>query len=112
MPRFTYVVAIFRQTIVGTAAYFLTKKKIHISQWATHPQWQRRGIATQLVDHLEEIAIQAKVSLMTLWTVEESGNVPIFERLGFKSVEKKVSDIFQSTKGDLIHEVLMVKSIP
>jgi [ribosomal protein S18]-alanine N-acetyltransferase len=73
--------------IVAFCNYWLVTTELHILSIATHPDYRGKGIATQLLAHVLEVARSSGCSLATL-EVRRS-NVPaiaLYERAGFKTV--------------------------
>ena len=83
----TYV-AVHRQQVVGTASLLVERKFIHrgglvghIEDVAVHPKLRRRGVGTQLVEHLTEEARAAGCYKVILNCFPHL--VPFYERLGY-----------------------------
>lgn len=51
------------------------------------------------------------ITRLSLWCVEETGNVDLFERLGFKEDKREISQILRLKNGCFATEVNMVKVI-
>lgn len=107
----TRIVAEIDGTIVATVQYDLHADHIHVIGLAVHPDFQRKGIARQLLDW---ICIRAKnlgQSAVVLDTIRETGNVPLFEKLGFRVVHEEkatwcISDTYQE-----VHDVKLQRAI-
>lgn len=85
-PDLQSLIATFDDEVVGTVGYYVAGKQLHLMGLAVLPRWQRRGVARALIDRLKEIGRSDKCSYISLFTVAETGNVPVFERLGFRIV--------------------------
>lgn len=73
--------------VVAFCNYWLVTTELHILSIATHPDYRGKGIGTQLLAHVLDIASTTGCSLATL-EVRRS-NVPaiaLYERAGFKTV--------------------------
>ncbi|WP_417382799.1 GNAT family N-acetyltransferase [Gimesia sp.] len=97
--------------IVATVQYDLHADHIHVIGLAVHPDFQRKGIAGQLLDW---ICIRTKnlgQPAVVLDTIRETGNVPLFEKLGFRVVHEEkatwcISDTYQE-----VHDVKLQRAI-
>jgi glucosamine-phosphate N-acetyltransferase len=75
--------------IVGTATLLLERKFIHggskvghIEDVAVHPDFQRQGVGTALVEHATKVAQQAGCYKVVLDCFDPL--VPFYERMGFR----------------------------
>ncbi|MFB1070692.1 GNAT family N-acetyltransferase [Vibrio diabolicus] len=84
--------------LVGFIKVKLAGKTLNLSTLAVMPECRKRGVARSLI--LEAERMFSNVGLLSVWCVEQTGNVQIFEALGFKvveRVERVESDIFELT---------------
>ena len=73
--------------LVAFCNYWLVTTELHILALATHPDYRGRGIASQLLEHVLDVARGTGCSLATL-EVRRS-NIPaiaLYESAGFKTV--------------------------
>lgn len=94
-------------TIVGSVEYEVLDDQLSMMALAVHPEWRRRGIARLLITKLREIGRDHGVSRLTLWTIVETGNVLIFEQLGFRVVRVEQADLFESDQFEELEEAFM-----
>ena len=80
----SYIVAYVGDTLVGYAGLFYSAGDAHITNISTHPSWQGRGIATELMLDLCDLSIQSECTAMTL-EVRASNDVAqrLYRRFGF-----------------------------
>jgi len=86
--------------VVGYIIYELNKYKLSIVNFAVHPDFQRRGVATQMTAKLVgKLSTQRRTKILT--TVRESNlNVQLFLRsIGFKAIEI-IRELFDDTGED------------
>jgi GNAT superfamily N-acetyltransferase len=76
-----------------------------------HPDFRRRWVATALIQTLEQIARETSSKIIRLHTVRESGNVTIFERLGFAIESQDPTSLCESDLHSTLHEVAMSKEV-
>ncbi|MDF4335902.1 GNAT family N-acetyltransferase [Vibrio parahaemolyticus] len=79
--------------LVGIIKARLSGKTLNLSTLAVMPECRKRGIARSLI--LEAGRMFSNSDLLSVWCVEQTGNVEIFEALGFKVAERVESDIFE-----------------
>lgn len=107
----TRLVAEIDDTIVATVQYDLHADHIHVIGLAVHPDFQRKGIARHLLDW---ICIQAKnlgQPAVVLDTIRETGNVPLFETLGFRVVHEETATWCVSETYQEVHDVKLERSV-
>jgi GNAT superfamily N-acetyltransferase len=90
------LVALDRDEIVGT----LECEGGHVLGLFVHEAHRRRGVARALLEALGPHGL-------SLVTIRETGNVPIFERLGFVVVREKLATELVSDAHAELHEVYM-----
>ena len=83
--RARYFVARIGDQVVGYTGMWIIIDEGHITNVAVHPHWRNRGIATQLLDALHDVARANGVRRMTL-EVRKSNIVAhtLYEKLGFR----------------------------
>jgi ribosomal protein S18 acetylase RimI-like enzyme len=105
------LVALVDGVIVGTLQFHATGDRLHIVGLAVHPAHQRAGIARALIESLHDRAPLDGVSRLSLFTVKETGNVPIFERLGFSVVSERPDTLAESDVYDQLTDVYMERIV-
>ena len=71
---------------MGTAEYVLREDHVYVQGIAVHPSHRCTGVCRALLLELEKIARVEELMRLTLCVIEETGNVKVFERLGFNVV--------------------------
>ncbi|WP_278471392.1 GNAT family N-acetyltransferase [Gimesia maris] len=107
----TRIVAELDGPIVATVQYDLHADHIHVIGLAVHPDFQRKGIARQLLDW---ICIQAKKlgqPAVVLDTIRETGNVPLFETLGFRITHEETATWCVSETYQELHVVKLERLV-
>ena len=79
--------------LVGLIKVKLSGKTLNLSTLAVMPECRKKGVARSLI--LEAKRMFSSAGLLSVWCVEQTGNVEIFEALGFKIAERIESDIFE-----------------
>lgn len=90
------VVAVRDERIAGTLRFRAAADTCHIIALAVHPEFQRQGLARRLVGFVIDQARREGQRIVSLYTVLETGNVPIFERLGFRAVSQEIDKYSES----------------
>lgn len=105
------LVAEIDRQVVGIVRYRIAGTRLSLLGLGVDPAARRCGVASALVHQLECIARDRGCTAMALRTVRETGNVPIFERLGFVVESEELTDIFVSERFAQLFEVLMLKHV-
>lgn len=108
---FESLVAVVDGRVVGVSEYRIEAGQLSIRSLGVHPYWRRRGVARALIRHLETVALGRGARAMILYTVRETGNVNIFQRLGFKVESEEVSTLFEGVASPRVSEAFMTKSL-
>jgi ribosomal protein S18 acetylase RimI-like enzyme len=105
------LVAVIDERVVGVVQYRITAGHLWFLGLGVDPAVRRRGVARALVQHLERIARSCGCTAVGLHTVRETGNVEIFERLGFVVESEGPTDLFESQTFPELSEVVLSKRI-
>ena len=97
--------------VVGTVRYRRQGNRLHVIGLFVHPEHRRMGVARQMLRSLAGIACEAGAHCLSLFTVKETGNVRIFERLGFRAVDEGPARGLVSVRGDGLTDVYMEKPV-
>lgn len=108
---FIRIVAVKNDIVVGMATYEVDGNSIYFGSLGVLAQYRKQGVAKALIQHIESVAIRDGFKRLTCATVEETGNVPIFEKLGFKITSCVIPEKFESLTGNAIHEVTLEKTL-
>jgi ribosomal protein S18 acetylase RimI-like enzyme len=84
----TRLVALADTRVVGVVDYWKDGDRLAFLGLGVHPDFRRRGVARALVRDLERIGSDSGCQALGLHTVRQTGNVRIFERLGFMSSQR------------------------
>jgi len=79
------IVAELGNEIIGTVTGVEEHESMHVCSLAVHPKYQNRGVAKQLMKHLEKIAHDKKchkLFLCTAWSMTEA--IRLYETLGYE----------------------------
>ncbi len=83
----TYVVARLGDEIVGFGGLWIMVDEAHITTFAVHPRWRRRGIGERLLLALLDVALAERARESTLEV--RLSNIParrLYEKYGFRPV--------------------------
>jgi len=101
------VVAIEGDRVLGTAEYIQRCNQIYVQGIAVHSEYRKNGVCRSLISAIENIARKAQLQSLALCTIEDTGNVKIFEKLGFEATNRKTSKDYVCPKGNTVVEVEM-----
>jgi len=99
-------------TVIGVAEYITQEVDLYIQGVAVLPTHRRRGVARTLLGHIATLAIDFGLPALSVVTIKETGNVEIFESLGFIVVEERTSDRFVGIQGQPVTELVTKKRLP
>lgn len=105
------LVAILEERVVGTVEYYIREGKLFFLRLGVHPQFQRRGVARALIRQLETNGREHGCAAVILHTVRETGNVEVFQRLGFRVDSEGPTDLFRGEASSPLFEVVMRKDL-
>ena len=83
----TTIIALIDEEIVGTVCVYKEATALHVSQLAVVLRFRNQGVARKLLQSAEQLAIESDATELRLNTIQETGNVAIFQRLGFTVCE-------------------------
>ena len=107
----TRLVALADERVVGVVEYWKDGDRLAFLGLSVHPDFRRRGVARALVRNLERIGSDSGCLTLGLHTVRQTGNVGIFERLGFRVESEARTSLFESDAFSELAEVAMTKRI-
>lgn len=95
--------------LIGVVKYVLHNEYIYFSRLSVLPQNQGKGMATNLVMHLEEYAIQNNVFVSKCKVRKsEKNNIALYSKLGYDIVKEET---IINKNGDEIPTVTMSKNL-
>jgi ribosomal protein S18 acetylase RimI-like enzyme len=105
------LVALQGGLIVGTVQYTFDDDRLHLIALATHPAYRQQGVAGQIITYLIKIGRCQHQRALSLSTIRETGNIPIFEKLGFEVLLETPAEDVISVRGWQLYEVYMEREI-
>jgi ribosomal protein S18 acetylase RimI-like enzyme len=91
--------------IVGTTQYYVDGTAMRIIGLGVRSDFRRQGVARALLAEVVDRARRKGLSHLVLRTVEETGNVPIFEALGFEVESRCPDEYSESISGGRLRDV-------
>ncbi|HCG5296731.1 TPA: GNAT family N-acetyltransferase [Vibrio parahaemolyticus] len=83
--------------------------ELQISSLAVAPSFRQKGVARKLVDF---VVTQFKpINSVSVWCVEQTGNVAVFKTLGFNVIQRFDSDFFILSDGSKAVEVQLKQKV-
>ena len=110
-PTLSQLVATKEQSVVGTAQYRIDEDCFILTALNVHPIHRQQGVARALVGAAIKLAMSAGSRCIALYTVKETGNVDIFEGMGFQVIEENKTDFFESDACNDLTEVYMEHAV-
>lgn len=109
--KLTRLVAVEDGKIIGTVKYRVDRDRLHMIGLAVLPHRRHQGVARCLVDDLYRVASEQHCSVVSLSTIRQTGNVEVFERLGFYVVREQPDSLAESVTGESLTDVYMERSV-
>ena len=101
------IVAIFEGKVVGTARYYFDENFLRILGLGVHEDYRLKGIARSITYHIRELANTKRCIALRLFAVKETGNVQIFERIGFRIVSEHQDGLLEGLNGERVTDIEM-----
>ncbi len=90
----TILKAVTEEKIIGSVRCHVDNGTAYIGKLIVHPEYQRRGIGTKLLQAIQNYCAAERYELFT--STRSLKNIRLYERLGFKKFrEKKITDELQ-----------------
>ncbi|GEM_PF-6824927 len=105
------IVAVADNKIVGVATYEVEGDFLYFGSLGVLSAYRKMEIAKKIISYIEEAAQTMGFSKIKCATMEKTGNVSIFEKIGFKKNSREITDKFESVDGDPVVEVYLEKSV-
>lgn len=106
------LVAISENRVVGTVRYHVADQAVNIIGLGVHADFRRRGVARCLLEFLVEIGRREKATRLRLHTIQQTGNVEVFKRLGFTVIAEREDEFAESDRFEKLIDVQMERQIP
>lgn len=97
--------------IAGTLQYEFIDDRVHVRGLAVHPELRRRGVARRLVEYVAERGAGAGCRAVSLFTIRETGNAEIFQRLGFRIIRESEDSTAELVRGGRPTELYMERPL-
>jgi len=107
----TRLVAEIEERVVGTVQIAGHEDHVHMMGLAVHPDFQRMGVARRMIEWVVARAPTLGHNVVALDTIRETGNVPLFESMGFRVVDEEVANWCVSDEYGELHDVRMERKI-
>ncbi|WP_170903748.1 GNAT family N-acetyltransferase [Vibrio sp. 11-4(1)] len=97
------------QVLVGVVEAKQVGSELQIGSLAVAPSFRQKGVARKLVDF---VVTQFKpINSVSVWCVEQTGNVAVFKALGFNVIQRFDSAFFILSDGSKAVEVQLKQKV-
>jgi ribosomal protein S18 acetylase RimI-like enzyme len=110
-PALERLVAEVDGRVVGTVRFGVFGDRLRVIGLAVVPTFRRCGVARALVEELTRVGKLKGCRALALYTVTKTGNVSVFERLGFRVVSEQPDAYSVSTDGGPLTEAYMEREV-
>jgi len=97
--------------IVGTVRFGIFDGCMRVVGLAVPPRFQRRGVARALIEEVARLARDKGCRSLALYAVTKTGNVAIFNRLGFQVISERPDEYSISADGEALREAYMERTL-
>ncbi|WP_413777504.1 GNAT family N-acetyltransferase [Vibrio cidicii] len=97
------------QVLVGVVEAKQVGSELQLSSLAVAPSFRQKGVARKLVDFV--VTQFTPINSVSVWCVEQTGNVAVFKALGLKVVQRFDSDFFILSDGSKSVEVQLKQKV-
>ncbi len=104
-PQLSQLVALIDGQIIGTTQFYIDGETIRIIGLFVHSDHRNKGVARALVSEIIDIAHKQGLSYLSTSTVKETGNIPIFKKLGFEVISESPDEYSESDKYSSLTDV-------
>lgn len=105
--KYTVIVGSLNQMVVTTIQYQAENGILFLFGLSVHEEFRRRGIAREVMKYLIALVKAQKLKLIRFNTMRITGNVEIFQKLGFIVTSEKASVLCEGLNGEQIMDVQM-----
>ncbi|GEM_PF-697977 len=106
------VVAVADGRVAGTALFGVRGRRLVVFGLAVDPGRRGRGVGRAILAWLADRAATRRLRAVALNTIRESGNVPYFEKRGFRVLREVQADWCVSDVHPRLHDVAMEAETP
>ncbi len=93
--------------ILASCRILYYENRIHIIGIAVLKSYRKQGLCKALIDFIKKEAKRKNMDILSLYTIEETGNVQVFNKYGFKVITREKTRLFESDGYDELNEVYM-----
>ncbi len=97
-PHLKRIVCLLDGRIVGTTQYYQDGNSLRLLGLGVLPEARRQGVARAMIAALADSARGLGLCSLATHTVRETGNVAIFQKLGFHVVSETPDEYYESDK--------------
>ncbi|WP_170320345.1 GNAT family N-acetyltransferase [Vibrio cidicii] len=97
------------QVLIGIVEARQVGSELQLSSLAVAPSFRQKGVARKLVDFV--VTQFKRIDSVSVWCVEQTGNVAVFKALGFDVVQRFDSDFFILSDGSKAVEVQLKQNV-
>lgn len=109
--RLKQLVATIDQEIAGAVEYEIKGDTLFVIGLDVHEKYRRMGVAKEFIGYLTTLSVRSNARRLCLHTISETGNVPVFKKLGFSVISETTDDFSESDVFESLTDVHMEKTI-
>ncbi len=107
----TQLVAVVDGRVRGSVEYRVEADRVHFLSLFVHGDCRRQGVGTRLIAALEGVGRRLGLRCLSAFTVTQTGNPEIFQRMGFEIVSEEPAILYESDRFESLTEVYLERSI-
>jgi N-acetylglutamate synthase-like GNAT family acetyltransferase len=109
--RYARLVAEVHGAVVGTLTWAVEGDRVHLRALAVAAPHRRHGVARTLTERCAALARGLGLRAVSAYAIKETGNLAVFERLGFGVVSEEVTTTATTQDGRPVTEVYLERRV-
>lgn len=107
----TRIAAVLDGRVVGVVQCYVQDDCFHIMRFGVHADFRGMGVGRKLIEYVSDLARAKGFERISVYTIKETGNVPIYEALGFSVLSEEEAKWAESDKYDKLTDVHLERSV-
>ena len=107
----TRIAAVLDGRVVGVVQCYVQEERMHIMRFGVRSDFRGKGVGRALIEFVADLARSKGFRCLDVYTIKETGSVPIYEALGFKVLSEEEAKWAESDKYDKLTDVHLERPV-